>query len=554
MERECETHGALCSCSWPESFSEARHKAARALYWTDGSTPLKRALPDAATPQTAAAKVTRDAPQLLDDGLPEANDETTEVIVGTDDELEIIAERPLVPTAVGGVAPAEVEESEHKAWTRPVGEVLVEGYGNTASRFEDNNELLFSLRSAQAHLREHLGVMHILTPDFADDQWTPGSTRFTAEDGQQRSGQLPQWLNISTPGVVTGDAAQAVSLAPGTKLAVHHNWQSFTPLAASAQVVTRSSGADALVAWKNTHLPTFNSIAIEMMMAFQPSISEHFYYSNDDTYLGTDVSASDFFSPLHGPNLVLRRSETVGPWREAPLNLGYNAGLHFASAMLSDRFGTRNRTYVVHTQKVVSKPLLLETVGMFAEELEPSVRRFRATGHDTNVWFLLYHTIMERHREAMLWSFFTLRSDSNLDGVLDEEEVSSMTEDLGIRPEHWDADGEVPIEFPLRQAPFSGENFLHAGLAPPQAAVIRHTSANGYVGGSYEGVHSSSWPRFLRNKGAGRVACKLSQECIAAVRPGSSTEDVFKLFAFEKPACGDCGEPERVAMCLVSAR
>lgn len=63
--------------------------------------------------------------------------------------------------------------------------------------------------------------------------------------------------------------------------------------------------------------------------------------------------------------------------------------LHFASAMLSDRFGVRNRTYVVHTQKTVSKPLLLEMVGLFADELEPSVRRFRATGHDTNVWFLL---------------------------------------------------------------------------------------------------------------------------------------------------------------------
>lgn len=151
---------------------------------------------------------------------------------------------------------------------------------------------------------------------------------------------------------------------------------------------------------------------------------------------------------------------------------------------------------------------------------------------------------VERHREAMLWSFFTLRSDSDLDGVLDQGEISSMTDDLGIGPEHQDVKGEVSIEFPLRQAPFSGENFLQAGLSPPQAAVLRHTSAHGYVGGSYENVRPSSWPRFLRNKGAGRVACKLSQECIAAVRPGSSTEDVFKLFAFDQAACGDCGEPK----------
>lgn len=45
------------------------------------------------------------------------------------------------------------------------------------------------------------------------------------------------------------------------------------------------------------HLPTFNSHAIECHLHRIEGLSEHFIYSNDDTFFGNDVYPLDFFTP-----------------------------------------------------------------------------------------------------------------------------------------------------------------------------------------------------------------------------------------------------------------
>lgn len=67
-----------------------------------------------------------------------------------------------------------------------------------------------------------------------------------------------------------------------------------------------------------THLPTFNSHAIESHLHQVPGLAEQFMYFNDDTYLGNVVYPTDFFTPqgqpifrtskLHSKLLNLRRS------------------------------------------------------------------------------------------------------------------------------------------------------------------------------------------------------------------------------------------------------
>ena len=46
-----------------------------------------------------------------------------------------------------------------------------------------------------------------------------------------------------------------------------------------------------------SHLPTFNSEAIEANLCFISELSEHFIYFNDDTFLGRKASPEDFFLP-----------------------------------------------------------------------------------------------------------------------------------------------------------------------------------------------------------------------------------------------------------------
>lgn len=108
---------------------------------------------------------------------------------------------------------------------------------NTDSRFRDNGELLFSLRSAQMYLGDHLGTMHVLSTDFWEGGKPEGeslvllpqpetssieartaafsrkelteqrSDRFLVEGEWERLGQVPQWLDVDHESVVIGQAA-----------------------------------------------------------------------------------------------------------------------------------------------------------------------------------------------------------------------------------------------------------------------------------------------------------------------------------------------------------
>uniref|UniRef100_A0A8C9TWP1 N-acetylglucosamine-1-phosphotransferase subunits alpha/beta n=1 Tax=Scleropages formosus TaxID=113540 RepID=A0A8C9TWP1_SCLFO len=113
----------------------------------------------------------------------------------------------------------------------------------SASRFEDNEELRYSLRSVERHAP---WVRHIFIVT---------------------NGQIPSWLNLDNPRVT---------------------------------VVTHQD------IFRNiSHLPTFSSPAIETHIHRIPGLSRKFIYLNDDVMFGKDVWPDDFYSHSKGQKVYL---------------------------------------------------------------------------------------------------------------------------------------------------------------------------------------------------------------------------------------------------------
>uniref|UniRef100_A0A7N8XDS5 N-acetylglucosamine-1-phosphotransferase subunits alpha/beta n=1 Tax=Mastacembelus armatus TaxID=205130 RepID=A0A7N8XDS5_9TELE len=113
----------------------------------------------------------------------------------------------------------------------------------SASRFEDNEELRYSLRSVERHAP---WVRHIFIVT---------------------NGQIPSWLNLDNPRVT---------------------------------VVTHQD-----IFLNYSHLPTFSSPAIETHIHRIPGLSQKFIYLNDDVMFGKDVWPDDFYSHSKGQKVYL---------------------------------------------------------------------------------------------------------------------------------------------------------------------------------------------------------------------------------------------------------
>lgn len=113
----------------------------------------------------------------------------------------------------------------------------------SASRFEDNEELRYSLRSVERHAP---WVRHIFIVT---------------------NGQIPSWLNLDNPRV---------------------------------SVVTHRD-----VFLNHSHLPTFSSPAIETHIHRIPGLSQKFIYLNDDVMFGKDVWPDDFYTHSKGQKVYL---------------------------------------------------------------------------------------------------------------------------------------------------------------------------------------------------------------------------------------------------------
>ncbi|CAL1291483.1 unnamed protein product [Larinioides sclopetarius] len=113
----------------------------------------------------------------------------------------------------------------------------------SASRFRDNEELRYSLRSLERHA-PWVRHIYIIT-----------------------NGQIPYWLNLDNP---------------------------FVSIVTHEEIFPNKS-----------HLPTFSSPAIECHLHRIPNLSKKFIYLNDDVMFGKDVWPEDFFTHTKGQKVYL---------------------------------------------------------------------------------------------------------------------------------------------------------------------------------------------------------------------------------------------------------
>eukprot|EP01119_Soliformovum_irregulare_P013098 TRINITY_DN3457_c0_g1_i1.p1 TRINITY_DN3457_c0_g1~~TRINITY_DN3457_c0_g1_i1.p1 ORF type:complete len:1204 (-),score=445.63 TRINITY_DN3457_c0_g1_i1:46-3657(-) len=115
---------------------------------------------------------------------------------------------------------------------------------NSASRYVDNQEMIYSLRSIEQNMRDWVGHIYIVT-----------------------NGQIPAWLNLSNP---------QISIVTHEEIYVN-----------------------------KSHLPVFSSPSIEVHLHRIPGLSEHFIYFNDDTMIGSPVWPDDWYTHSRGQKVYL---------------------------------------------------------------------------------------------------------------------------------------------------------------------------------------------------------------------------------------------------------
>ena len=150
---------------------------------------------------------------------------------------------------------------------------------DNASRFQDNDELRYALRSLALHA-PWIRKVHLITAD-----------------------QKPAWLNTETVNLVS-----------------HRE-----------------------IFPKDVPLPVFSTRPIEFCVHRVPGLAEHFLYCNDDFMLGRNVSPDEFFNPDGRPLLwVLKRGPEYMRAIRSRLNSpdSHASAIARAHALIRERYGT----------------------------------------------------------------------------------------------------------------------------------------------------------------------------------------------------------------------
>lgn len=268
------------------------------------------------------------------------------------------------------------------------------------------------------------------------------------------------------------------------------------------------------------------------------------------------MSTSDFYSPLTGPIFRFQRDLMVTG--KAPTDTlddgdGEWRGLSFANHLLDRRFGTRQRPYLVHQAKAGSGPLFREMHRVWTAELTQSAQaRFRGKGYlEAQTWFLFTHYVVEKHREALLWSWVVARGDGDHDGVLSGAERAAMLQEVGFKP------GEQVIQVQAAERDSLsklGDTLAKGGLDEMRETNVVFSSADGYAhfrtATQLRENEYRPWPgfEFLPDEPdlptcQVDVAQCFGHDFVPATFTGASEVDAsqaFKRLAFEHPECGDC--------------
>lgn len=446
---------------------------------------------------------------------------------------------------------------------------------NIDSRFRENDELRYSLRSAKAALGDYLRTSHIVSADYwpsglpddlasgkisghpakltVEDEKVGQSDVFHIENGLMRHGQVPQWIDLHHPSVRVGDEARVIDQeAPAPALRIHHDWSIYSRLRnivpETGEAPDLSTPAEA-IEWKLGVLPTFNSGAKEASMGRSVTdLSDAFFYSNDDYYLGRNLTTADFSSPLYGPVFLVARYSMVEPVEHQENGLGEYPSYKYTAWLLGQRFGSRKRSYIHHVHKTYIRPLVQESQLMFGDELDrTAAQRFRGEGRTVNNQLLTYNFVIERHREALLWSYFVARIDKDGDGVYSDDELEEAFSDLGLASNTPVSmvDVPLPIRDTLLQTTLK-QNFGAGHFSLPKEATYVFSSQDGYALADLNVTRrfDDAWPNYSEEthspaNNEDHPVATIDWESCWGPEEKRNPVMLFRRMAFVKPECGD---------------
>lgn len=381
---------------------------------------------------------------------------------------------------------------------------------DTLNRHRDWDELRYSVRSIETFLEKKengelrmpkvLGKVSIITTQHSD--------------GPQDI-QTPLWLNIShpeTPEIIPQEALVSPMLA-GT-----------------------------------CATETFSSCAVEARLDRLQSDNDKVMILSDDMFLSNQHSAADIYSPLYGLPFVFEYAwphytiDYPPAFGSLEFRFGEHPYLYFCAYLLHVRFGWEYRSYNKHTVHSLSRTIMRELRSTFPSAFElSSAQRFRGESPSIHLWFLFDWYVIERHREALIWSY--------LFGKLQEDGSTTLNiKDLreGLL--------EIDTSTEFSRASLMSEKvksaYENADIEPNLASQFLWSSADGPVWLSAENERDLAQrvdEALLHNRTfdeARKLApCEMKPECFefANIKSGDvPTELIFDKWRRTDRGCGDC--------------
>ncbi|KAI0952888.1 hypothetical protein AcW1_007251 [Taiwanofungus camphoratus] len=294
---------------------------------------------------------------------------------------------------------------------------------------------------------------------------------------------------------------------------------------------------------------------------------------NDDLFMMKPLTPASFYTSAYGLVLNLQSNLMVPPYRQIGKNQGEWRSLRETNFLLSthlrflcrlqchsvsptgNRFGSRHRPYVAHEAKTASLALLHEMSVIWPDAFaRTATHLFRETQNgdgDVNTMFMLTHFIVERAREALLWSWVVGRIGGVDDSWGEQEAAQAWRELGGVSNET-----SILVQSGVRQTLEKGriEKVLRdSGHKGQSRTSYIFSSLDGYPYVALGINGQMSFPSFSSETDPGRMPrCRISfDQCFqieATEDNPSRASEVFKNLAFRKHSCGDC-----VTMALVQA-
>ncbi|GAC77310.1 hypothetical protein PANT_25c00080 [Moesziomyces antarcticus T-34] len=386
------------------------------------------------------------------------------------------------------------------------------------SHAEASDFLRYSFRSAQQHMHHGFGRVTLLTPDLPKDklatQALQACTRsYQDAQGVSRSGQRPCWLAtedrvFEAPQLLHN---RQVGCAPG------------------------SSASSCSGHWIDQDEP-FSSA---LLAAQAPGLSDVRLLVAPHHVFARPVSASDFWSPLYGATYRFDPEAQVSSAAASPM-AGQEA-LQKPNALLDARFGVRPRRKLLDLPVPVSASILAEM-----RQIWPDVLKLTPTSQSArfDFGFLAAHYVLERHREALLWSFVVAKHDRDADGLLSAAEAEAVLKELGIDAHK--AYAAPQVELPRRGTRSAATVVSNLRRAQMPERLGKESMSSSMDGLAFLTPRSSDAQEGAAAEEAQPPVCRLDRECVKPLLDAVSGSDpprvseVLRRVAFQAPMCGDC--------------